>query len=59
MATVVQRAITDKRKQMADMLSLLRVQMQPVKDDLKARETEIDGVQADIDALDAWLGANT
>ena len=58
MAPVVRNAVADKRKELSDKIDLLKEQMKPVSDDLLRRTSEIDAVQTDIAALDAWLFAN-
>lgn len=58
MATVVRKAVADKRRELSDKIDLLKAQLQPVKDEAQRRKTEIDAVQADIAELDAWLLAN-
>lgn len=56
--TAVREAVIEKRKSLADQADVLKAQLQPVKDEVVARKAELDGVQADIAELDAWLAAN-
>lgn len=58
MANVVHKAVSDKRNELSARITLLKAQLQPVKDEAQNRKNEIDAVQADIAELDAWLLAN-
>jgi hypothetical protein len=58
MSNVVRNAVLVQRKELADTASLLKSQWQEVKDNLQARQAELNRAQADIAEIDAWLLAN-
>ncbi len=58
MTNIVRQSIVEKRKELTDRADQLRSQWQGVKDDLAARRTELNGVEAQLADLDAWLIAN-
>jgi phage shock protein A len=58
MSNVVRNAVLEQRKELADRANLLKSQWQEVKDNLQARKTELDQIQADIAEIDAWVLVN-
>lgn len=58
MTNVVRASLVEKRKELNDRAIQLRDQWQGVKDDLASRRQELNGVEAQLADLDAWLLAN-
>jgi flagellar hook-associated protein FlgK len=55
----VRQAVEGKRSVLNDTATMMRDQRQEVSDQLAARTTELNGVEAQIADLDAWLIADS
>ena len=58
MTDVVRQAVIEKRAALDLTVTMMREQWQEVTDQLVARTTELNGVEARMTDLDAWLAAD-
>ena len=58
MTDVVRQAVIEKRAALDLTVTMMREQWQQVTDQLAARTTELNGVEARMTDLDAWLAAD-